>query len=71
MNIAKRRSWCDASPERAFRIKRGRPSEAALVPLAHPQEPPTGPSHPMANCVHARANQIEPFELFELLQVCH
>ena len=33
-----------------------------------PPNPPTGPSHPMANCVHARANQIGPFELCRLLQ---
>jgi hypothetical protein len=36
-----------------------------------PQPPPTRPSHPIANCVHARANQIGPFELFGLLQLGH
>src|SRR5262249_27635716 len=42
-------------------------NEAAPVrrpcPVSPSQNPPTGPSHPMANCVHARTNQIRPFEL--------
>jgi hypothetical protein len=57
-----------------LRIKRGRPVRRPRnqnVPSAHPQNPPTGPSHPIANCVHARANQTGPPELFGLLQVCH
>src|SRR6516165_7596530 len=33
--------------------------------------PPTRPSHPIANCVHARANQRGPSELFGLLQLGH
>ena len=41
------------------------------VPSAHPLNPPTRPSDPIANCVHARANQIGPFELFGLLQLGH